>query len=264
MNATTAPKTNETIEFLENCFLIKDYADLVKLVEMDLSLIKNPELKDIVENIRELVGNVDKLPELMHNILIYNGVISFATDYTTICYKLKQCHNRIATLNNKIKGINVKHRRQKESIINNLTSFQTLKHKILGNNVHQIQHSTILNKFDYTILQLKTQISKTTTLVKEYESLKLKAKSMFESNFNQDTPEFKLNLGILIDSIENHSLLELNDEEINFEIFNTMCKIKPHNLLQKNKLNENFQPSYMNDIVENEPTLKGKAILANK
>lgn len=264
MNVTTAQQTNKTTEFLENCFLIKDYADLVKLVEMDLSLIKNPELKDIVENIRDLVENVDKLPELMHNILIYNSVVNFVTNYTSICYKINENNNHIANLNNEIKSINKKHSRHKKSIIKNLTRFQTLKHKIIGDNIHQIKHSMVLNECDDIVLQLKTNISKKTALTKECESLKLKSKTMFESNFNQDTTEFELNLGSLIDSIEDHVLLDLNDEKINFEILDTLRKIKPHNLLQKNKLNENFQPSYMNDIVENQPTLRDKATLSNK
>ena len=78
-------------QFTSKCLIIKNYEDLVKVLEMDLELIENPNIKETVKTFQELVGNIDELPELMHNILIYNSTISFATNYDTLLTNLNSC-----------------------------------------------------------------------------------------------------------------------------------------------------------------------------
>lgn len=215
-------------KILENCFLIKDYPDLVKLVEMDLSLFENPELKDIVENIRKIIGNVDKLPELRHNILIYNAVIGFATNYTNICCKIKNNTEQIIKIENKIKGINANQRTQKEFIINNLTHVQKLQHKVFGDKIIQIRNSTILKDYNNTSLVLKTEKSIKTTISDKLEIIKINLRSLFISKFIYGA-DLNLNLGKLTDSIENHILLGLNDRVVNLDILKNMQKCDKHN-----------------------------------
>lgn len=247
-------------QFTSKCLIIKNYEDLVKVLEMDLELIENPNIKETVKTFQELVGNIDELPELMHNILIYNSTISFATNYDTLLTNLNSCELLKYKTTKFISYINEAINDETYDITKGLKGFSKLKQVFFKNNIKEVTESKVIVELKDKLKLNQETLSINEAKIQHLSKLILESITNFVSQYN---PELQPRMLMDIKKLK-HSL-KLNPLEdstpfnmVDLSLLKTIVSTQPHDRLNITTETRDYLPDFMCDSVDNYPSLVDK------